>query len=95
MAIFGNGGRALGGHIQTVTKKTTYAKIDDHTLEITDTTTTIDVVVSSYVFDDLVAMRDRQVQDKQTLSDQKDVDIAAANTLITKATDLGIVPIVG
>lgn len=75
------------------TKKTTYAKIDPNTIEITEEVTTVETIVSTYLMDDLIAARDQQVVSKQSMILNKDAEIAKADILINQAASLGIVPI--
>lgn len=77
----------------TITKNKTYAKIDKNTVEITETTVTTDVIVSTYILDDLVDKRDGIIADKQSIAIQKDAEIAEEQVHITEAEKLGIVKV--
>lgn len=69
---------------------TQYAKLDDHTLQIT-VQENPPVQVSTYIYDDLVnAVTALQAQ-KTTFNTDIDAKITAAQVLVTEADNLGIV----
>lgn len=68
----------------------TYTKLDDHTLQIEQTTTETDVTTSNFTYNSLVSARDNLVVQKQQSSDNFDVQIADAQATIDEADSLGI-----
>lgn len=68
-----------------------YKKLDDNTLQITDTTPRVEV--STFIYNDLVATRDGLLLQKQNSIADFDRQIADAQTRIDQADQLGIVAI--
>lgn len=67
-----------------------FLKEDANTLKITSPVE-VKEEVSTYQYQDLVAMRDALVNEKQTFNDSIDARITDAQTLVDAADDLGIV----
>lgn len=67
-----------------------FAKIDANTVQITEQVTP-SVVVSTYIYNDLVAQRDALVAQKTAINATIDQQIADINANITGADGLGIV----
>lgn len=71
---------------------TSFRKLDDHTLEISEAPI-VPVKVSTYTLDDLIAQRDGYIADKLAYSIARDEDIARAEVLIAEAEKLGLIPV--
>lgn len=70
----------------------TYKKIDDNTLGMTDEE--VVTTESSYVYNDLVAIRDGLVNELSVFTTSQNEKIAIANQNIATADQFGIVPII-
>lgn len=69
---------------------TQYAKLDDHTLQIT-VQENPPVEVSTYIYDDLVSAVTALQAQKTAFNTDIDAKIASAQALVTEADTLGIV----
>lgn len=67
-----------------------FSKLDDNTLQITDDVV-IKPAVSTYLYNDLIAMRDSLVNQKSSFDKIQDGKIASAQALVDAADSLGIV----